>query len=309
MMQKQMKDWPPFDVQKVLAMPFSDPVEIPYSRKDVLLYNVGIGCTDLRFLYEKHPDFSVFPTFAIQWEAAGAWDRFPRTTPGLNISGQHVFEMRRPLPPNGGKVFAESRVVGFHDKGFTASGRHKGALVEFETFVTDEAGNDLCRIIYGMFYRGIHKLGDIGSFEGGGVTYSDTVVLPERPPDMVIDIPIPNNAHVIYRLSGDYMPHHIDPEAAKRVGYDKVILHGACTFGYVTKSLLASFCNNDVSRLQKVTMRASAPVYIGEFLLLEVWHDEQPGRIWFQVRARERNEVVMNNAYFEFAPAGQSSKL
>merc|ERR1711972_426535 len=126
---------------------------------------------------------------------------------------------------------------------------------------------------------------------------------------MSVDIPIPNNAHIIYRLSGDYMPHHIDPAVAKEVGYDQVILHGACTVGYVTGALLGSFCGNDVNRFQRVAMRASAPVYIGELLVLQVWYDERPGRVLFQVKARQRNEVVMTNAYFEFAPAGQSSKL
>ena len=54
----------------------------------VLLYNLGVGCSDLQFVYEKHPNFSVFPTFPIRLGGAGAWDRFPRTTVGLNIDGE-----------------------------------------------------------------------------------------------------------------------------------------------------------------------------------------------------------------------------
>ena len=51
--------------------PWSEPVAIAYTQRDVLLYAVGIGCSDLRHVYEQHPQFAVFPTFAIRWGAAG----------------------------------------------------------------------------------------------------------------------------------------------------------------------------------------------------------------------------------------------
>lgn len=302
------KDWPPFDVKKVLAMPWSEPQEFNYDTRDVLLYNVGVGCTDLRFAYERHPNFSVFPTFPIRFGGAGAWDRFPRTTPGLNIDGERYMEMLQPLPPKGGKLFTKSRVCGFHDKGSTANGRHKGALVEFETLLTDANGTEICKMINGEFFRGIKDLGDIGPFEGGGVTYSQNITVPERPPDMKMELPIANNAAMIYRLSGDYMPHHIDPKAAQRVGYDRVILHGLCTLGHVTGVLMSNLCSNDVTRFRKVKMRFSAPVYLGEFLMVEVWHDG-PGRVVFQVRARERDELCVSNAYFEYVPPPAAAKL
>ena len=47
--------------------PWGDPIQISYEQRDVLLYAVGIGLTDLRFTYEGHPDYSVFPTFPIRW--------------------------------------------------------------------------------------------------------------------------------------------------------------------------------------------------------------------------------------------------
>ena len=51
--------------------PWGEPVSIRYDQRDVLLYAVGIGVGDLRFVYEKHPDFAVFPTFPIRWGSAG----------------------------------------------------------------------------------------------------------------------------------------------------------------------------------------------------------------------------------------------
>ena len=46
---------------------WSAPLAITYTQRDVLLYAVGIGCADLRHVYEQHPQFAVFPTFAIRW--------------------------------------------------------------------------------------------------------------------------------------------------------------------------------------------------------------------------------------------------
>merc|ERR1712232_845701 len=107
--------------------------------------------------------------------------------------------MLRPLPPSGGKLLASAKICGFHDKGVTKGGRHKGALVEFETKVTDETGNDICRMVNGEFFRGIKDLGDIGPFQGAGITYSENVPVPARSPDLAVQLPIPNNAAHIYR--------------------------------------------------------------------------------------------------------------
>ena len=214
-------------------------------------------------------------------------------------------EVLKPLPTKG-KLFASAKVAGFHDKG-------TGALVEFETKVTDEAGEEVVRLVNGEFFRGIDVLGDIGYFDDAGVTYSQKVPIPDRPPDFAVERPIPNNAAHIYRLSGDFLPHHIDPASAQRVGYDRVILHGLCTFGYISGSLLTALCGNDVRRFSKIKMRFAAPVFMGEMLKVEAWHDEHHsgpgGRVIFQVRARERNEVVVNSAYFEYHNADVASRL
>ncbi len=52
--------------------PWGEPVTIAYDKRDVLLYAVGVGIRDLRFVYEGHPRFGVFPTFPIRWGGAGA---------------------------------------------------------------------------------------------------------------------------------------------------------------------------------------------------------------------------------------------
>lgn len=65
------------------------PFRMSYNSRDLLLYALGIGCTvgstnsdckddgkllrsEMRFLYEGHPDFSAFPTYPLVLPSKGA---------------------------------------------------------------------------------------------------------------------------------------------------------------------------------------------------------------------------------------------
>ncbi len=275
------------------AGPWGDPVKIAYDQRDVLLYATGIGTRDLRFVYEQHPEFSVFPTFAIRWGGAGAPidpELIPNSPGPLNIDAERYLEMFRPLPLAGG-VSVRSRLIGAHPRG-------KGnGFVECESEVCDAEGNLYLRMVNGSFRRGVEKLGDIEPFEGAGRTFSERITLPERKPDIVREAHIADNQAHIYRLSGDYNPLHIDPEAARFGGFEEPILHGLCTFGHCAHLLLDALCEGDSARFQKIKVRFSAPVFLGDTLQVRAWIDGD-GRALFEARAGET--TVVSNAYFEW---------
>ncbi len=96
-------------------------------------------------------------------------------------------------------------------------------------------------------------------------------------PICTCDLPTLPQAALIYRLSGDYNPLHADPAVAAAAGFRQPILHGLCTYGVAGHALLKTLCGYDPARLRRMDVRFSAPVYPGETIRTEIWH-ESAGR-------------------------------
>ncbi|MDA0788542.1 MAG: MaoC/PaaZ C-terminal domain-containing protein [Proteobacteria bacterium] len=274
--------------------PWGDPVTIRYDQRDVLLYAVGIGLRDLRYVYEGNPQFAVFPTFSIRWGGAGVpldTALIPASPGPLNIDAERYLEVIKPLPTSG-EVTVQSRFIAAHPRG-------KGnGFLEFESLVRDSHGEPCVKLVNGSFRRGIKQLGDIEPFEGVGQTFSQKIEVPGTAPDIETAVLIPDNQAHIYRLSGDYNSLHIDPEAARFGGFDEPILHGLCTFGHSAQMLLQALCDGDASRFKKIKVRFSSPVFLNDTLQIRAWRDG-PGRVIFEGRVGDK--VVVSNAYFEYA--------
>ena len=117
--------------------------------------------------------------------------------------------------------------------------------------------------------------------------------LPERPADLECELPLVEQAALIYRLSGDYNPLHADLEVASKAGFERPILHGLATMGVAGHALLKTCCDYDAARLTSMRLRFSAPVYPGEVLRTEIWRDQQ--QISFRCSVPARDQVVLSN--------------
>lgn len=276
--------------------PWGKSQPISYDQRDVLLYAVGIGCSDLRFTYEGHPQFAVFPSFAIRWGGRGLEvDRqaLPDSPGPLTIDAERAIELLAPLPlPGSGTatVAARSRLLAVHPRGKGA------AFSEFETEVLDGDGRVCVRIVTGVYQRGVTAIGDIEPFEGCGVSRSNKVTLPARAPEIELSTRIAPNQAMLYRLSGDYNPLHIDPEAARFGGFPAPILHGLCTYGHCAQLLLGALCDGDAARFGSLKARFASPVYPGDELQLVGWREGE-GRLLFEARVGDK--TVVSNASFE----------
>lgn len=272
---------------------WSAPVPITYDQRDVLLYAVGVGCSDLRFVYEGHAQFAVFPTFAIRWGGAGlSLDpvALPPSPGPMTIDAERCIELLAPLPLSG-TVTVRSRLLAVHPRG------KGGAFVEFESELLDAAGQACVRMFTGVFRRGVAQLGDIAPFEGRGHSRSTRVAVPDRAPDIDVAQMIALNQAQLYRLSGDYNPLHIDPVAARTGGFEHPILHGLCTYGHCGQMLLGALCGGDPTRFGSLQVRFSSPVLPGDTLQVVGWHDG-PGRLLFEARVGDR--TVVSNATFTY---------
>jgi acyl dehydratase len=122
--------------------------------------------------------------------------------------------------------------------------------------------------------------------------------IPARPPDAVVESPTLSQSGLIYRLTGDRNPLHADPAVARALGFDRPILHGSCSYGIVGHALLAHLCDYDASRLRRMDVQYSAPLYPGETVATEIW-SEGKGVYAFRASSRQRGTLVLNNGRAE----------
>ena len=280
------------DYDKLLALRIPD-AEHSYGAKDTMLYALGVGLghdpTDraqLDFVYEKN--LKALPTFACLLGYPGFWVRDLDT--GIDwvkiVNGEQGFTLNTSVKPRG-TVVGRTRIVDVIDKG-----TGKGAVVYTERKITDKTSGELiATVTQTTFCRAD------GGFGGPPRESPPVHQIPERAPDLVCELGTRPEQAMIYRLSADMNPLHVDPEVAKTAGFPRPIFHGLGTFGVVGHALLKSVCDYDPTRMKSFGGRFSSPVFPGETIRTEMWRDGDV--ISFRAAVPERNVVVMNNGRAE----------
>lgn len=265
--------------------------------QDVALYNFSVGLgqdpmdeKQLDFVYE--PRLKVMPSMPVVLGSPGFWSRNEDT--GIDwvkiVHGEQGLILHKPLPTEG-EIVGRSRVTGLVDRG-----PGKGALMYSEREVFSVAtGEKLATLTSTSFLRGD------GGFGGPSGPVKQPHAEPDRAPDITLDLSTRPEQALVYRLNSDLNPLHIDPKVAQSAGFPRPILHGLCTFGTVTHALLRSLCDYDTSKFGRMDLRFSSPVYPGETIRAEIWHEE--GGAAFRARVVERDKVVVSNGLFRFAGA------
>jgi len=287
------------DVDLALGYEFPEDVTT-YDERDLALYALGVGAAndpsdskDLQLVYERHnKGFRALPTYGVIPAMNAMIDRAIRgeKAPGLNygperlLHGEQYMELYYPLPAQA-TLTHRARVKDIWDKG-------KGAIVNVEAKSYDEDGNLLIKNEFVSFIRGA------GGYGGERGPSSEVNVAPDRAPDVVTEENIGTNQALLYRLSGDWNPLHVDPGFAMAFGFDKPILHGLCTFGFATRHVINAFSGGDPRYFKSIKVRFADSVFPGETLVTEMWK-ESDQRILFRCRIKERDTVVLSNAAIE----------
>jgi len=274
-----------------------------YTERDLALYALGVGAgvadplKDLNFTYELHPDFAALPTFGVipPFRAIVDIVAIPhlRFNPMKLLHGESYLEIKRQPEPKD-TLTNYAKISAVYDKKSAAS-----VIVDVRT--VNQKGEEVYFNQMTMFIRGI------GGFGGPSGPKVQPIKVPDRAPDAVeLEKTLPGQA-LLYRLSGDLNPLHVDPEMAAIGGFKRPILHGLCTFGYAGRAVLKHFCQNDPAKFKSIKVRFSRSVYPGETLRTEMWLTA-PDTVVFVTKVVERNEEVLSQCVAKIEPFTPAAK-
>ena len=272
--------------------------EIPEARQtfgplDAVRYALSIGLGrdpldpwQLQFV-DDHKGPRIVPSFCSVLGHPGFWLADPRTTvdAGRLVHAEQGFSLQKPIP-GAGTVVGETRIADIVDKGAA-----KGALLYLEKTLRDaDTGEAIATETRTLMLRGD------GSYDGPSGTPRSAPAEPGDDPDRTVAVATRPEQALLYRLTGDPNPLHLDPAAAQEAGFERPILHGLCTFGIACHALLRAFAVDDPGALRSMSARFSAPVFPGETVEVEMWRSGA-----FRARAVERDAFVLRNGLATFA--------
>ncbi|WP_454882565.1 MaoC/PaaZ C-terminal domain-containing protein [Sphingomonas oryzagri] len=258
-----------------------------YDRRDTILYALGVGAglselDETALVFER--DLLALPTMALVLGTPGFW-LMDRAT-GLDwqriLHGEQSFRLFRPLPPEG-DVIGRTTIGELSDKG-----PGKPAMLRCTRELSD-----------GVTGAKLAELEEIWVLRGAGGFGGDTIALtpasppmPDRAPDAALALPTTRNQAMLYRLTGDRNPLHVDSGTAAVGGFERPILHGLATMGVAARALVHLACGGDPRRLSAMRLRFTAPVFPGDVILTELWEEE--GALRFRARVSARGVTVID---------------
>jgi acyl dehydratase len=107
----------------------------------------------------------------------------------------------------------------------------------------------------------------------------------------------PDQARRYAEASGDYGDYTLDDDAARRAGFPRPILHGACTMALAGRAVTIACADGDPARLRRLAVRFSAPCFPGDRLTTTIWplHDDVPrASVVFEVTDADGRKVITN---------------
>lgn len=265
-------------------------VDLPFSYGDMesMLYAISIGlgrnavdANELPYVFEQGEPMRTVPSMA----SVLVPDMSPPDL-GWDFSQVLHVEQRMQLfrpPPVAAELLINKRIVAAYDRG-----PNHGALVLFEAEAR-LASDDTALFTIGNTIMA-RADGGFGGPRGKGPAAHRP---PRRQPDLSCDLETRRDQALLYRLNGDRNPLHADPGLAERVGFDRPILHGLCTYGVACHAVLKTICNYDYTLITGFDARFSAPVLPGDTITTDMWQDGNI--VSFQCSVRERDVVVLRN--------------
>ena len=168
-------------------------------------------------------------------------------------------EFDEPLPA-AGKVTGTARVLSLTDRG-----EGRGAVLVLEREIRNaETGALHCRLQQTLLLRGD------GGF-GGDPAPRGAKFEPGAQPDSVGTYAVSPRAALIYRLSGDWNPLHLDPEFAAKAGFARPILQGLASYA-ISGVAVSRALGRDPACVSRLACQFSGIVMPGDDITFEIWN-------------------------------------
>ena len=280
------------DSNTLLNWQFDD-VGHSYNERDSILYALGVGLgrdplnrDELNYVYEQN--LKTLPTMAVTMATLGMWVKNPATGITWNKlvhSGQNAV-FHHPLP-SAGKVTGKAEISEVYDRG-----AEKGAVIVVKRSIYD-AETEVC---YCTLEQTLMLRAD-GGFGGATLPKGNQVSMPDRQADVRLSQETTPGQAIIYRLSGDWNPLHIDPDVATQAGFSQPILHGYCSYA-IAGWAVCQAAKQPASALKELSAQFTFPVLPGNSIEFEFW--QQSENEWL-FNATSNGKLVLNKCRARFS--------
>jgi acyl dehydratase len=198
------------------------------------------------------PIFPIVPSFQFMMQAG----MDPELQADLLrlVHGEEEHILRGPIRP-GDKLTATPVIESIETK---ETGETFTVKVELE----NQSGDNVATVRSTSFIRGSGsgaKSGGPGQPEQREVVHEESVKVDD------------DQTFRYAEASGDQNPIHQDENIAKMAGLPGIILHGMCTMAMATKGAVDGLAGGDPTRVRRVKVRFSKPVFPGQELTTKFW--------------------------------------
>lgn len=278
-----------------------EPRYMEYNWRDIALYALAVGAkrNDLIYTYEKYlkaiPTYGTIPYWGTINVKPYQWMPLPASMladelikPSISyLNMDHEIIMHRPIDPIKGTFQYQDVITDVYDRG-----EGKGAVVKTKIIVRDEAGNDVCTNYSTTFFH------EAGGF-GGKPMPKSTIVIPDINPDIEIEDYISPVQNLLYRLTGDTNRVHVDPDFAKKMGFETSFIQGLCSFGFSCRMAIGALIPGEPERMTRMAAQMSSVLFPDTPVKLQLWKIEE-GLAYFRFMNMITGKPILNRGVFEW---------